>query len=479
MSMTYLACSKAKELAAKHQGLSRPYILEPTDILKRQAEQESNARSYPRRIPLVLERAHGIYVMDTRGQVFIDCLAGAGTLALGHNHPAILEAMHNVLDAGLPLHTLDISTPVKDAFVQQLFEILPSEFSQKWRIQFCGPTGSDAVEAALKLTKTATGRSGVACFHGAYHGMTMGALALTGNLTAKERIGSNVGGVNFLPFPNSYRCPFGIGGEKGIDIGLDFIKNVLADPESGIVKPAAMILEPVQGEGGVIPTPNRWLAGVREVTSAMKIPLIFDEIQCGIGRTGKMFALEHSGVVPDVLVLSKALGGGQPLSVIVYRDELDSWLPGAHAGTFRGNQLAMACGTTTLRIIKDELLDAHVAAVGNRLRNHIDEIAVAYPWLGDVRGCGLMIGIEIIDPNGPFDTQGNRLQDGVRAKLFQQECLKRGLILELGGRHSAVVRLLPPLIVSEQEVDLISEILAAAAESTNSQLMGIRSSKLA
>lgn len=452
----------SESLGRRHTGLTARYRLDPTPALIRQAQQESNARSYPRRIPLVLQRAQGVYVEDTRGQVFIDCLAGAGTLALGHNHPAVVEAIQQALSSGLPMHTLDLSTPVKDAFVQELFGMLPAGLADHARIQFCGPTGADAVEAAIKLTRTATGRQSVMSFQGAYHGMTLGTLSLSGNLGPKNALGALLPGVHQLPFPHAFRCPFGLEGEQAIDANLHYIEHVLGDPESGITKPAAMILEPVQGEGGVIAAPDRWLQGVRRITREADVPLIFDEIQCGIGRTGHLFAFEASGAVPDVLVLSKAIGGGLPLAVVVYHEKLDQWQPGAHAGTFRGNQLAMAAGLATLRTVRSEGLCEHAQAMGERLLGILQTIQREHGWVGDVRGRGLMLGMEIVDPEKQ-DTLGRAQPDGLRAKAFQQACLRHGLILELGGRFGATARFLPPLVISASEVDLVGEIVSAAA----------------
>ncbi|HWK51268.1 MAG TPA: diaminobutyrate--2-oxoglutarate transaminase family protein, partial [Steroidobacter sp.] len=322
-------------------------------LLARQERQESNARSYPRRIPLALKRARGIHVEDVEGRVFIDCLAGAGTLALGHNHPVVIEAIRSVLDSEVPLHTLDLTTPIKDQFVQDLFGFLPPAFASQAKIQFTGPTGTDGVEAALKLVRTATGRSTVLAFQGGYHGMSQGSLALMGNLKAKTPLGALLShGVQFLPFPYDYRCPFGLGGETGVSVNLNYLSNLVNDPEGGVQPPAAVIVEAVQGEGGVIPAANTWLRGLREITQQAGIPLIIDEVQTGFGRTGRRFAFEHAEIVPDVIVLSKAIGGSLPLSVMLYRDALDVWQPGAHAGTFRGNQMAMAAGSAVIRYIE-------------------------------------------------------------------------------------------------------------------------------
>ncbi|OAS14657.1 aspartate aminotransferase family protein [Paenibacillus oryzisoli] len=444
--------------------------------LESQRRRESNARTYPRKIPIAITEARGIQVKDADGRTYYDCLAGAGTLALGHNHPVVIEAMKDVLTTGLPLHTLDLTTPVKESFVDELFDILPTEFVKNARIQFCGPTGADAVEAAMKLVKTATGRSGMMSFHGGYHGMTSGALSLTGNLGPKRHVGGLLPGTQFLPYPYDYRCPFGIGGEHGHQIGSRYIEHLLDDPESGVLSPAGMIMELVQGEGGVIPAPHAWAREIRRMTKEREIPLIIDEVQSGIGRTGRMFAFEHGGIIPDVIVISKAIGGGLPLSVIVYREELDKWEPGAHAGTFRGNQLAMAAGTATLRIIREERLVEHAAVVGERLCKHLEQTKSAVRCIGEVRGRGLMIGVEIVDIEREADRIGSYPAHTELAREIQQQCLKRGLILELGGRHGSVVRFLPPLNVTEQEIDRIAEIFhesVMAAERQSLSLQGV------
>ncbi|PTM58274.1 2,4-diaminobutyrate 4-transaminase [Desmospora activa DSM 45169] len=309
-------------------------VWENEHYLAQQERWESNARSYPRRIPLAIREASGIHVTDVEGNLYFDCLAGAGTLALGHNHPLVIEAIQQVLADNGPLHTLDLTTPTKNAFIEELLSCLPQAFARRAKIQFCGPAGTDAVEAALKLVKTATGRRSIFAFHGAYHGMTHGSLALMGNTAPKEHVGGLMPDVHFLPYPYSYRCPFGQGGDKGAETGSRFIQRLLDDPESGITVPAGMIMETVQGEGGAIPAPDHWVQNIRLLTQERNIPLIIDEVQTGFGRTGKWFAFEHADITPDVLVLSKAIGGSLPLAVVVYDESLDAWSPGAHSGTF-------------------------------------------------------------------------------------------------------------------------------------------------
>ncbi|WP_415925645.1 diaminobutyrate--2-oxoglutarate transaminase family protein [Streptomyces scabiei] len=476
----------------------------PEGILRRQSARESAARTYARALPIVPVRARGLTIEGADGRRYLDCLSGAGALALGHNHPVVLEAIRKVLDSGAPLQVLDLATPVKDAFVTELFRTLPSGLADHARVQFCGPAGTDAVEAALKLVRAATGRTGVLAFTGAYHGMTAGSLEVSG--------GAGDVRATRLPYPQDYRCPFGVGGERGAELAARWTESVLDDPKSGVRRPAGMILEPVQGEGGVVPAPDAWLRRMRQITADRSIPLIADEVQTGVGRTGAFWAVEHSGVTPDVMVLSKAIGGSLPLAVLVYREELDVWQPGAHAGTFRGNQLAMAAGTATLAFVRENGLADRAAVLGARLLSRLRRLAEEFPCMGDVRGRGLMIGVEMVDPeaprvsagsdentgnagsdesggvdavhaaHGPSGTDGAREVDEVPGRggphrplpaapalalAVQRECLRRGLIVELGGRHAGVVRLLPPLTITDEQaaavLDRLADAMAAVA----------------
>ncbi|MBY0514042.1 MAG: diaminobutyrate--2-oxoglutarate transaminase, partial [Gemmataceae bacterium] len=428
--------------------------------LDRQQAYESNARTYPRRLPIAIRKAKGLYLTDADGKTYMDCLAGAGTLALGHNHPAVVEAIRTHLDEGYPLHTLDLTSPVKDAFVEELFATLPKEFASRAKVHFCGPSGADAVEAAVKLVKTATGRRSILAFQGGYHGQTHGTLAMMGNLGPKAPVTGLMPEVHFLPYPYEFRCPPGVTAYDPRH-GAAHIEYLLDDPESGIAPPAGMVLEAVQGEGGSIPAPDGWLRDIRRITRERGIPLVIDEIQTGWGRTGKMYAFEHSGIVPDVLVLSKAIGGSLPLAVIVYDQALDVWKPGAHTGTFRGNQLAMAAGIATLKYIQQHDIPGHAERMGRRLRAKLEAMQGGFPFLGDVRGRGLMIGVEVVDP-AKTDRWGKPPFDGATARRIQQECFARGLIIEVGGRNGSVLRFLPPLIVTEAAVDAIADVVAAA-----------------
>ncbi|WP_245806454.1 diaminobutyrate--2-oxoglutarate transaminase family protein [Francisella halioticida] len=431
-------------------------------MLKNQSDWESNARSYPRKNPLVIKKARGIYLTDIQGKDYIDCLAGAGSIALGHNHPEITKAILTTVDRETPIHTLDLLTEEKHSFMDQLLNSLPPSYHDKTKIQFCSPSGSDAVEAAIKLCKITTSKENIIAFHGAYHGMTQGTLSLMGNLEPKENVGGLTPYTHFLPYPYSYRCPFGLKDEQSIDVNIQMISRLLKDPESGIKKPAAIILEPIQGEGGVIPAPVKWLKAIRKLTKELDIPLIVDEVQCGIGRTGYLYAFEKSGIYPDVIVLSKALGGGLPISVILYKSYLDTWKPGAHTGTFRGNVLAMAAGSVVLNKVNNPKFLKQVSKNGKYFLDRLNELKTKYNIIGDVRGEGLMIGMEIVNTAFKPDIIGSLPADGERALKIKKACFDKNLIVELGGRFGGTIRFLPPLTITEEQIDQVVEILESS-----------------
>jgi diaminobutyrate-2-oxoglutarate transaminase len=437
------------------------YIVSKT-YLDFQALTESNARSYPRKLPFALEQAKGIYLKDVDGNVYYDCLSGAGAIALGHNHAVVQNAIREQLDNNLPMLTLDITTAVKEQYVKDILSLFPKEFADNARIQFCGPTGADAVEAAIKLVKTATGRRSMMAFHGGYHGMTNGALSMMGNLGSKTPIPGLMPDVHFLPYPYSYRCPMGNCGNKCEATCSHYIENVLQDDESGITRPAGVIVEAIQGEGGKIPAPDAWMVHLRKITKEQGIPLIIDEVQTGLGRTGKMFAFEHSGIIPDVVVLSKAIGGSLPMSVLVYHKDFDKWGPGAHAGTFRGNQLGMAAGSATIKFIKESNLPENARKMGELFMKNLADVQVATSCIGDIRGRGLMLGVEIVNPVSGLLQSGQPERCEKLSRRIQHECFIRGLIVEIGGRQSSVLRFLPPLIITEYQVNDICRIFKEA-----------------
>ena len=425
---------------------------------------ESNAKTYARTFNRVMQRGALATVWDVEGREYIDCLACAGALPLGHNHPVITEVVSEFIQSGHVLQGLDLPTVAKHNFLQELTLALPENFAQNMRVQFCGPTGSDAVEAALKLFKTVTQRRSIIAFHGAYHGQTLGSLALMGNLGPKQAITGFAGEVHFFPYPHSARCPWGVGGEQAIQIALHHLDHVLSDPESGITPPAMIILEAIQGEGGCIPAPPSWLRGLQEIANKHDIPLVIDEVQTGFGRTGTMFAFEEAGIVPDAIILSKALGGGFPMALVAYHSRYDTWKPGAHTGTFRGNQIAFVSGAASTRYIREHNLAGQAREKGAFLQHGLHRLAKRYPCSGEIRGRGLMVGAEIICPTGQMDTLGRPQLNGELARAIRQACFIRGLIIETGGRQGAILRFLPALVITEAELDRALSILAAAID---------------
>ncbi|MFJ9739239.1 aminotransferase class III-fold pyridoxal phosphate-dependent enzyme [Streptomyces sp. NPDC101166] len=471
-------------------------------VLRRQPPRESAARTYARALPIVPVRARGLTIEGADGRRYLDCLSG-GTLALGHNHPVVLQAIRKVLDSGAPLHALDLATPVTDAFVTELLHTLPPGLADHARVRFCGPTGADAVDAALGLVRAATGRTRILTFTDTCHDLTADSLAAADDAHA----GGAAAGESRPARAQDHRCPFGIGDERGAELTVRWTESALDDSGPGLRPPAGVILEAVQGDAGVVPAPDAWLRRIRQITADRSVPLIADEVRTGVGRTGAFWAVEHSGIVPDVMVLSQAIGGSLPLSVIVHREDLDVWEPGAHASTFRGNQLAMAAGTATLAHVRTHGLAGRAAVVGARMLDQLRAFARRFPCVGEVRGRGLMIGVEMAAPAdhrdrgtrgrggltggdvsgtagprgvggampdlGPSAHMPRALAESVARPAFtapelaaavQRECLDRGLIVDRCPRHFGVVRLLPPLTITDEQADALLDRLADAVE---------------
>jgi diaminobutyrate-2-oxoglutarate transaminase len=437
-------------------GLVEETTESPYEAVKR---RESSARTYASTFEAVFESGAGIRMRDQSGREIVDCLSCAGALPLGHNHPEVRDALLRFLGSGHVQQALDLTTPAKCEFLDELFGLLPDECAGRAKVQFCSPSGSDAVEAAMKLVRFATGRQSIISFHGAYHGMTGGALAAMGNLTPKAALPGGTGAIHFAPFPYHYRCPFGTDGRNTDSLSIQYLRTLLSDPDSGISQPAAVIVEVVQGEGGCIPASDEWLRELRQLTQANQILLIIDEVQTGFARTGTMFAFQRARIVPDVLILSKAVGGGFPLAVVVYDEALDRWPPGMHAGTFRGNQIAMVAGKITMEILRRDRLAEHAAEMGALLMAGLRRIANEHAELGDVRGRGLMVGVEVVAPS-PGATRGR--QDGALSAAIKRAAFENGLLIETGGRHGSVLRLLPPLIVTRSDVGEILDRLDTA-----------------
>lgn len=422
------------------------------ELIARQERRESNARVYGRHLPIAVEAAAGSFVRDVDGNVFVDFLTGAGVLSLGHNHPELVGVATEQLRRFC--HGLDLPTPAKDAFTDAQLSMLPTEMQNRTKVHFCGPTGANAVDAAIKLCKTATGRGDIIAFQGGFHGTTHLGMALTGLVANKAPVPGGVPGVHFFPFSHCADCPLGLSRARCATNCVELLERSLRDPNGGIPLPAAVILEMVQGEGGVVSADPEFVRRLRRLTRELDVPLVVDEVQTGCGRTGTWFAFEQYGIEPDVVVASKALSGiGQPVAIILYDERLDVWAPGAHTGTFRGNQLAFAAGAEAVRIVRRDDVLGNVRARAAQIAQRLDVLRT-HPWVRDVRGRGLMWGVELADPVGA--------RPGSLAAQVQARCLAEGLIVELGGRDDRVVRLLPPLNVVAEVVDVACSILVDA-----------------
>ena len=404
---------------------------------------ESEVRGYCRSWPTVFRSASGATLTDEGGRAYLDFFAGAGTLNYGHNHPGMKERLLAYLAEDGVVHGLDTFTTAKRAFLERFDEVVLRPRDLPYKLQFPGPTGTNAVEAALKLARKATGRERVVSFTNAFHGMTLGSLAVTANSMKRQGAG--------VPLNNTMLMPFD--GFLGDDVdSTGYVESFLADDGSGDL-PAAVILETVQAEGGINVADEAWLRRLAELCRRHDILLIVDDIQVGCGRTGPFFSFERAGIVPDIVCLSKSLSGyGLPMALTLLRPELDVWEPGEHNGTFRGNNAAFVTATAALDLFwQDDALTRAVDAKAARVRAGLDRLLGAHDGLFDeVRGKGLIQGLVA---NAP-DVAG-----AITAAAFE-----RGLLIETAGPQGEVVKLLPPLVVDDAEIDAALEILSASVE---------------
>jgi diaminobutyrate-2-oxoglutarate transaminase len=420
------------------------------EFLEFQSRHESSAVSYPRGLPMAVRRAKGATVEDVDGNVYIDFFGGAGVMNTGHSNPQVLEAaLHQISEL---THSLDVPNPARRALVEILLSLLPPSLN---RLFFGGPTGSDAVEAAIKLARFNKKRPSLIAFEGSYHGMTSGALSLSSGLSFKEDFLPLLPEVHFVPYAYCYRCAFGRKLESCDLECANYLDHVLEDPHSGVGKPSAVIVEAVQGEGGTIVPPDAFLPRLREICDRYDVLMIVDEIQAGFCRTGRMFCFEHTGVVPDIVTMSKALGGaGFPISCVAYKEELNTWPPGKHIGTFRGNVVAYAAGQAALRFMVDNNLAAHASKMGKYMLTTLKVLENDSEIVGEVRGKGLMLGIELVQD------KASKVPAPELAQKLRTFCHRHGLLIEVGGHYNNVARFLPPLILTEDLADKGLEIFA-------------------
>ena len=390
-------------------------------------EMESEVRGYVRSFPAIFDTAKGSFIYDEHGNKFIDFFAGAGTLNYGHNNPIISEALIEYLQRDGIVHALDKATVAKKNFLQKFHDTILAPRNLNYKIQFTGPTGTNAVETALKLARMVKRRSNVIAFTNGYHGLTMGALAVTGNDFYRDESYGARNNADSVPFDGYF----------GPDVNtIDYLRKFLTDGSSGIDLPAAIIVETVQGEGGINVASTKWLQELSDLCHEFDILLIIDDIQVGNGRTGTFFSFEEAGIKPDMVCMSKSIGGGLPMAILLMRPELDQWQPGEHTGTFRGNNLAFVAATQALSYWDNEDFSESIKYKGKIMEEELTKIAEKYPQLEiELRGRGMVWGLDI--GRGGF------------AGDVSKEAFDNNLIIELAGADDSVVKFLPALTIEE------------------------------
>ncbi|MGW4367113.1 diaminobutyrate--2-oxoglutarate transaminase [Nocardia takedensis] len=405
-------------------------------------EMESNVRGYCRNWPTVFTTAKGSWIRDEEGNDYLDFFAGAGALNYGHNNPVLKQPLLDYIAGDGITHGLDMSTAAKRRLLESLRDTLFAPRGLDYKVQFPGPTGANAVEAALKLARKITGRETVLSFTNAFHGMTLGALSVTGN--AAKRAGAGV------PLVHAAHMPYD-GYFDNTTADFQWMERVLDDTSSGFDRPAAVIVETVQGEGGVNVARAEWLRHLAGLCAEREILLIVDDVQMGVGRTGPFFSFEIAGITPDIVTLSKSISGyGLPMALVLFKPELDQWSPGEHNGTFRGNNPAFVTAHAALQHYwADDTLQKATEAKGERIAAALGEAAGNFAGVS-TRGRGLVQGIVFEDPS--------------QAGKVCQVAFERGLLVETSGSSDEVVKLLPPLTVTDDEIDRGLQVLTSAID---------------
>ena len=388
---------------------------------------ESEVRSYCRVFTEILDYAKGSIIKDTYGKEYIDFFCGAGAVNYGHNNDYIKEKVVKYLNDDRIMHALDMYTKAKEDFIEYFETQILEPRGLNYKIQFPGPTGTNAVEAALKLARKVKKRTNIWCLMGCFHGMTLGSLALTSDRESREGAGVELSNVTHIPAPYMF---------KNLDT-IEYMQTILDDDHSGIEKPAALILETVQAEGGIWVFEKEWLQKVREFCTKNDILLIVDDIQVGCARTGTFFSFERANIIPDMVVLSKSIGGyGMPFALTLFKPELDKWLPGEHNGTFRGNQLAIVAAKAGLEFMKENNIEKEVQRKAEIVKKFLETEIKPLSKDFEIRGIGLIWGVET--------------HNGTLAKKISTECFKAGLIVERAGRDNSVVKLMPALTIDDE-----------------------------
>ena len=437
-----------------------------TALLEAQRRWETEAVGYPHYFPIAPKIGQGATIEDVDGNRFIDWVAGISVLNLGHRHPRLVAAME--AQAREIWHALELPTEARVRFLDTLQQCLPGTLRGRARIFFT-VSGGDAVETAVALADHAQGHRGTVAFSGAYHGVHGGVVNLTAGRRYRDTSSFSGGSVIRVPYPDPYRPV--LGADEGSEGTIRYLEHLVSDPHSGVDRISSVLVEPILGEGGYVVPPEDFLPSLREFCDRHGILLIADEVQTGLGRTGKLWAVEHSKVTPDILCIAKTIGGGIPLSVVAYRDDLVKELPrGFHLGTYRGNPLALAVGTETLRILQEGDLLERTRHRGPKVLQRFRAMADGHPSIGDVRGKGFMIGVEFVRD------RAHRGAWGERAKEMRSALLARGVLMHTCGAWDQVLRFMSPLMIEDELLerglnafDEALDSLDAAGESPRSK----------
>jgi len=408
--------------------------------------------SYTRSYPLVASRAHGAIVEDVDGNFFLDFSAGIAVCSTGHCHPDVVRAIQDQAEHLIHMSGTDFYYEHMPKLAQKLESLMPE--GGEWKC-FFGNSGTEAIEASMKLARYATHRHQFIAFQNAFHGRTMGALSLTSSRPIQRKgFGPLVPGVTHIPYPNPYRCPLGATPETVGDAVLEYLENIVFKTTVHPEEVAAIVVEAIQGEGGYVVPPQDFLAGLERIARKHGILMVADEVQCGMGRTGKMFAFEHfHGSHPDIIALAKGIASGMPLGVMMARSEFMTWGPGAHASTFGGNPVCLAAALETVRLLESEYM-LNAVNVGIHLKLRLQQLMDLHPVIGDVRGVGLMLGVDIVTDR---DSKAHATE---LRNLLVSECFKRGLLVL--GAGASTIRLSPPLLIDVEQADCAAQILSEA-----------------
>ncbi len=406
--------------------------------------------------PITVESARGATVTATDGTEYTDLYSGIGVVNAGHVHPRVAEAAKRQIDRVVHSCSYVYHVPVVADLAERLAAITPGRLQKT----FFGNSGAEAVEGALRLARAFSGRREVIALQASFHGRTAGSLAVTGNAQRKHRGGAQIAGIAFAPTPNPYRCRM-CSGSCSLACA-DAVEDTIRYETSDDV--AAFIIEPIIGEGGIIPLPTGYLRRVKDILDARGILLIVDEVQSGFGRSGRMFAVEAHDVEPDIMTLAKGIASGFPLGAFIAREDIaDGFQPGEHMSTFGGNPVSCAAGVATIDVLIDEHLPERAARLGGMVKQRLDAFAVECDLIGDVRGTGLMMGVELVRDRGTKEPAA------AEAAAVKRHCRERGVLIGVGGTFGNVVRIQPPLVIGEGELDRAVGVVEEAVASLAAQ----------